>query len=133
MILFMIKGILTLLFIYLYRNYLDSYSTIDAECADIMNKLLFQINIKFCVWNILHIFSFFVFCLCYKPKYIRHHILIFFMGILWLIIESKCSKKSRKPKCNHKIVYQNNTAPRYDDILFNTTGQLLYIISTIPL
>lgn len=101
-----------------------------VECNDLMNKRLFSIHLDVCVWNILHIVSFFVLCFFMRPTNITNYILIFILGVIWFYIERACSTMTRETKCAHDIVYSNITVPRYDDMVFNCIGIIMYALYT---
>ena len=60
-----------------------------------------------------------------KPNDI-YHIQIFLIGLLWYFLAPY--KKLTMNQTNVNTVYYDTNIPRYDDIIFNLTGQLIYII-----
>lgn len=127
MIFLIISVLITLMFIHIYVRYRN-------ECNDKMNRRLFDVSLKVCVWNLLHVVAFFIICQVYTPVSLFHHIMIAFIGVAWFLIESFFGKPTTAAKvCDKDIVYSNTSKPRYDDFIFNILGQILYILSRIPL
>lgn len=122
--------LITLVFIHIYVSYRN-------ECDDKMNRTLFDVSLKVCVWNLLHVAAFFIICQVYTPVSLFHHIAIVFIGVAWFLIESFFGKPTlviaNEKECDKDIVYSNTSKPRYDDFVFNSLGQILYILSRMPL
>ena len=128
--LFVYGCVFTLVFIHLYRKMLEKRSE-SPSCVDALNRTFLEI--KFCMWNVLHIIAYFVLCLKFKPTSLSEHFRIMSLGVVWFVIEKTFSTQQERGKCGKNVVYKNNTTPRYDDIFFNTLGQMLYIVYTLPL
>jgi len=45
------------------------------------------LTLKLCIWNILHIFIFFIYCIILKPVTLYDHIFIFMLGVVWYLTE----------------------------------------------
>jgi len=125
--------ILILIFVHGYRYYLQINNK-DPDCEDYLNKKLFDINLSFCWWNISHVITHFLLSYHFKASNIYDHLKIFLIGIVWIAIEYLFSKPDRDYKCTTlNNVYKNTSRPRYNDIFFNFFGQVIYIISQMPL
>lgn len=98
-----------------------------ASSKDIMNKKLFSIcGVNACIWNLSHIFIYGFMCYAIDAKLsFKKHLLIFILGIIWYI-SCPYYKKGYQYK-NDNIVYENTDQGRLDDIIFNITGQLVYV------
>ena len=69
-----------------------------------------------------------------SAKSLYDHTKLLLVGIIWYIIERSFSQPDRIHNCTTiNNVYKNTSKPRYDDILFNTFGQIIYIISKLPM
>ena len=101
----------------------------DLACHDVMNKKLFSIyGINCCVWNLSHLLIYFLFCYLIDAQLsIKKHLLVFIFGIIWYISCPYYKKQYYKCDNTCKNVYENTEDGRLDDIIFNTTGQLIYI------
>jgi len=126
MYLLIVMLLVTLGFVHGYRAFITRANE-RVECTDLMNKRLFSIRFDICLWNLLHIATFFVLCLFIRPTSITSYITIFIFGMIWFWVERACSTKTREMKCSHEIVYSNITAPRYDDMVYNCVGILMYV------
>lgn len=93
-----------------------------CSCIDALNRTFLEI--KFCMWNVLHIVAYFVLCLKFKPTSLSEHFRIMFLGVVWFVLEKIFSTQQDQGKRGKNVVYKNNTTPRYDDIFFNTLGQV---------
>ena len=125
--------ILILIFVHGYRYYLQINNK-DPDCEDYLNKKLFDINLSFCWWNIFHVITHFFLSYQFKASNIYDHLKIFLIGIVWIAIEYLFSKPDRDYNCTTlNNVYKNTSRPRYNDIFFNIFGQIIYIISQMPL
>ena len=125
-------GIASTLFITIYNFILKLYYGNNYSCFDILNIKLGNIfNYNFCLWNLSHILIFYFFCKIIKAEYnIYLHLLVFLFGVLWLVIApySKKGNKCDLPGKINKIVYSDIYNPRLDDLIFNSLGQILYLI-----
>jgi uncharacterized membrane protein YhaH (DUF805 family) len=111
----------------LYSKRLESSSRSTKECDDMLNRTLFEL--RFCMWNIIHIFVTFAICVIMKPRNLGDHMLIFAIGVVWFFIEyvSNSETTGAAESCP-EAVYDNMLMPRLDDFLYNTLGQVLYIL-----
>lgn len=122
-----------LLFVHMYRYYMKLNSK-DIECDDRLNVKLFDIDIPVCLWNIAHVITFIILSHVISAKSLYDHTKLLLVGIIWYIIERSFSQPDRIHGCTTiDNVYKNTSKPRYDDILFNTFGQIIYIISKLPM
>jgi hypothetical protein len=121
--------ILSTIFIKKYNNTIRKKNK-NPACVDIMNKNLFSLfGIKSCIWNLSHVLIYFFICYLIEAKFsIKKHLLVFIFGIIWYISCPYYKKGCYKCNNENDIVYENTDQPRLDDIIFNTTGQLLYIL-----
>jgi len=114
----------------LYLNSLTYfYPTKNINEIDILNRKIISINI--CGWNLLHTLLFYYICKAKNVKIIEEHFLIFLIGLLWFLIEGKLFNNiSHKIKISTStyIVYESINKPRIDDLLFNTFGQIIFIM-----
>jgi hypothetical protein len=100
----------------------------SIECVDILNKTLYEL--KFCIWNICHIFIFFFYCVIMKPVTLLDHFYIFLIGVFLFILEIYIKtpiSQNKKIECKC-VTYTDLDKPRVDDLIFNTMGQILYVI-----
>lgn len=114
----------------LYLNSLTYfYPNRNINEIDILNKKIISINI--CGWNSLHTLLFYFICKAKNVKTLEEHLIIFLIGLLWYLIEGKLfnniSNKIKISKCTN-IVYESINKPRLDDLLFNTFGQIIFIL-----
>jgi hypothetical protein len=100
----------------------------DKECNDPLNKTLFKL--RFSIWNMSHIIIFFIYCLIMKPVSFQDHFEIFMFGVVWYLMQYiiNYNTDKYKKKCNHSVAYENIYKPRLDDFVYNTLGQILYLI-----
>ena len=112
-----------------YNNRLKHLFGSEYSCKDIMNIKIFSIlNLKACIWNLIHVGIYFLLCVLFDAKNNDiYHIQIFFIGLLWYFLAPYKRTSNKPKKCNNTVYYDTNI-PRYDDIIFNLTGQLIYII-----
>lgn len=121
-----------LLFVHMYRYYMKLNSK-DIECDDRLNVKLFDIDIPVCLWNIAHVITFVILSHVISARSLYDHTKLLLVGIIWYIIERSFSQPDRIHGCTTiDNVYKNTSKPRYDDIFFNTFGQIIYIISKLP-
>jgi hypothetical protein len=124
--------VVVLLFVHMYRYYMKINSK-DTECDDILNAKLFDIDIPVCLWNIAHVITFVILSHVIGARSLYDHTKLLLVGIIWYIIEHSFSQPDRVHDCTTiDNVYKNTSKPRYDDIFFNTFGQVIYIISRLP-
>ena len=122
-----------LLFVHIYRYYMK-LNIKDIECDDRLNVKLFDIDIPVCLWNIAHVITFVILSHVISARSLYDHTKLLLVGIIWYIIERSFSKPDRIHDCTTiDNVYKNTSKPRYDDIFFNTFGQIIYIISKLPM
>lgn len=122
-----------LLFVHMYRYYMKLNSK-DIECDDRLNVKLFDIDIPVCLWNIAHVITFVILSHVISARSLYDHTKLLLVGIIWYIIERSFSQPDRIYSCTTiDNVYKNTSKPRYDDIFFNTFGQIIYIISKLPM
>jgi hypothetical protein len=122
-----------LLFVHMYRYYMKLNSK-DIECDDRLNVKLFDIDIPVCLWNIAHVITFVILSHVISARSLYDHTKLLLVGIIWYIIERSFSQPDRIHGCTTiDNVYKNTSKPRYDDIFFNTFGQIIYIISKLPM
>jgi hypothetical protein len=122
-----------LLFVHMYRYYMKLNSK-DIECDDRLNVKLFDIDIPVCLWNIAHVITFIILSHVISARSLYDHTKLLLVGIIWYIIERSFSQPDRIHGCTTiDNVYKNTSKPRYDDIFFNTFGQIIYIISKLPM
>jgi hypothetical protein len=103
----------------------------DSEKKDILNKRLFSLNV--CGWNLLHILFYFLFCVFLNVKTTREYFLVFLTGVFWFFLEQLVFLQYNKyidenVSNDAKYVYASISYPRYDDIIFNLFGILLYYV-----
>ena len=110
-----------------YSLWVVSSSKEAKECADMFNRTLFEM--RFCVWNIMHIVAFFVICVIMKPTTFLDHVQIFVIGVVWYFLEymSNYKTKGNTDLCPG-VAYHNILMPRSDDFIYNTIGQVLYVL-----
>ena len=122
-----------LLFVHIYRYYMK-LNIKDIECDDRLNVKLFDIDIPVCLWNIAHVITFVILSHVISARSLYDHTKLLLVGIIWYIIERSFSQPDRVHNCTTiDNVYKNTSKPRYDDIFFNTFGQIIYIISKLPM
>jgi hypothetical protein len=116
------------IFIKLYNSELKKKYGDNYACKDILNKTLVSFfNLKGCIWNIIHIIIYFGLCVLINSKLnVFKHIIVFFIGLLWYFFAPYSNKLNNPNKCVD-TVYSDTNIPREDDILFNFSGQILYI------
>lgn len=114
-------------FIFLYVSFLKRYK--NSEKKDILNKRLFSLNI--CGWNLLHIIFYFLLCFIFNVKTNTEYFFIFLVGCIWFFLEKLVFIQYNEPVDENvsndaSYVYASISYPRYDDILFNLFGIILY-------
>jgi hypothetical protein len=121
--------IISTIFIKKYNNLLRKKNKKSA-CIDIMNKKIFSIcGINACIWNLSHILIYCFICYIVDVKLsLKKHLLVFILGLIWYLSCPYYKKSYYKCKNKNNIVYENTDNSRLDDLVFNTTGQLLYIV-----
>lgn len=121
--------IISTIFIKKYNNSIRKKNKKTA-CVDIMNKKLFSIcGINACIWNLSHVLIYCFICYIIDAKLsLEKHLLVFVIGIIWYLSCPYYKKGHYKCKKTDNIVYDNTDQPRLDDIIFNTAGQLLYVM-----
>lgn len=117
------------IFIKFYNSALKKKYGDDYACKDFLNKTLVSFfNLKGCIWNMIHIIIYFGLCVLINAKFnVFKHIIVFTIGLLWYFLAPYSTKLNNPNKCDD-IVYSDTNIPRQDDILFNLSGQILYII-----
>ena len=98
----------------------------SKECIDKLNHTF--LTLKFCIWNISHVFIFFIYCLILKPVTLYDHVFIFMIGVIWYLMQYFTRKDTigNIQKCLN-VAYDNMLHPRLDDFIYNILGQMLYI------
>ena len=116
-------------FIKLYNKKLIKMHNEYYPCYDIMNQKIASIlGFKMCIWNFMHIVIYCLLCVLLKAELNpKKHIIVFMIGLLWLIMAPYKEKNNKHEKCDG-TVYQDIFIPRTDDLFFNTTGQVVYIL-----
>ena len=111
-----------------YNNHLKNKYGNNYACKDLLNHKIISIyKLNGCIWNIIHIFIYFLLCILFNAKKIYYkHILIFFIGLLWYFLAPYSNYNNNPNKCQN-TVYSDTNIPRQDDIIFNSLGQLVYI------
>ena len=103
--------------------------TKSKECSDLLNQTIF--TLKFCLWNVSHILIFFIYCIILRPRTFLEHFFIFMFGVSWfasqMLLGSHNEYEGDISDCPH-VVYENMLRPRFDDFIYNTLGQILYIL-----
>ena len=124
--------ILFSIFIRIYNTNLKKKYGNNYSCKDILNKKIIEIlTLKGCIWNIIHIFIYFGVCILINAKLnVYKHIIVFTIGLLWYFLAPYSTNKHSPKECNN-VVYTDTNIPREDDIIFNSIGQLLYILVVI--
>ena len=121
-------GLISTIFIIFYNNLLHLIYDKDYACNDFLNKKIGKIyKYNFCLWNLSHIIIFCIICFLVKAEYkIILHIFVFLLGVCWFLF---CPYYKNGNICNknNKIVYLDTNKPRFDDLIFNSLGQILYI------
>ena len=122
-------GIMSTIFIIFYNYFLHMFYDKDYACYDFLNKKLGKLfKYNFCLWNLSHIFIFCFFCLLINAKFnIILHFIVFLLGVSWLVFRPY-SKEGNSCNKSSNIVYSDTNKPRLDDLVFNSLGQILYII-----
>ena len=111
-----------------YSQFLDKHNNTNSkECVDRFNQAF--LTIRVCLWNLSHIFVFLFYCFLLKPITLYDHLYIIIIGVIWYLIQSFARKHTSGNinNCQH-VVYENMLRPRPDDFIFNTLGQMIYII-----
>lgn len=131
-ILIILLQVVILFGVKVYSFWVASSSKISKECEDILNRTLFEM--RFCIWNIMHIIVFFVVCVIMKPYTLIDHMLIFAIGIIWYFVEYMSNyQTSGKTELCPDVAYDNILMPRFDDFIYNTLGQVFYVLWSIQL
>jgi hypothetical protein len=133
--------------IHLYANRLSDASATHRgpprECSDHLNRTLFRLELRLCFWNGIHVVLFFLLCLFLRPVSIADHLAIFAVGVAWFLLQviaNHClphakaltDTGSRTWGCPDAS-YQNVMVPKPDDFVYNTLGQLCYIVAALPI
>jgi hypothetical protein len=117
------------LFIIKYNKYLIKHHKMNYSCHDKLNKKLFKLN-KFtgCYWNLSHIIIYCLACLVINAELdYKKHLIVFMIGLFWYLF-SPYKDTTKKPKKCKNMVYRDTNQPREDDIIFNVSGQVLYVV-----
>jgi hypothetical protein len=101
----------------------------NKEDQDILNIKIIELDI--CAWNLLHVLFYFLICKLFNVKTIQEYVSVFLLGIAWFFFERKMFSNYNKniPTEKKDYVYASISYPRYDDILFNLFGIVLYYIT----
>ena len=121
--------IFSTIFIKKYNNSVKK-KNINAACHDIMNKKLFSLyGINACIWNLSHVLIYCFICYLFDAQLsIEKHLIVFVFGIIWYMSCPYYKEGHYKCQNINDIVYENTDQPRIDDIIFNSMGQLLYVL-----
>lgn len=130
---FSIKEIILMIIVFLVisqlmRHFLANHPDPNEDFA---NKTLITIfNIPVCYWNIIHIIVYFILCLMVDARLcLDRHLFIFSIGLAWYLIVPMLTlpvEGFNNKNCN--ISYSNTKIPMLSDFIFNTIGQILYVI-----
>ena len=127
-----------IVFIHLYANRLSG-TTAPRECSDYLNRTLFRLELRLCFWNGIHVVLFFLLCYVLRPVSIADHLAIFAVGLAWFLIQviaNNCLPHAKALVENGKTCpgasYPNVMVPKLDDFVYNTLGQLCYIVAALP-
>lgn len=115
------------------RYFLEKHSDPNKDPA---NKTLFSLSsyISICIWNFIHIIVYFILCIIIDARLcIDRHLFVFIIGIAWYLIVPMLTLpvegvKNKKNNRGTLISYSDTRIPMLSDFVFNTTGQLLYVI-----
>ena len=121
--------VIALFSIQTYSSWVASSSyDVAKECGDFLNQTLFEL--RFCGWNILHIIVFFAYCVIIKkPQTLLDHAQVFAMGVVWYLMEYAASYQTHGDTTSCPgVAYDNMLMPRLDDFIYNTLGQVLYVL-----
>ena len=129
LLIILIGGFIFTNFIKFYNRTLIKMHKEKYACYDIMNQKFANIlGFDMCIWNFLHILLYFVICLFFRARLnFKVHFLIFLIGLIWLITSPFKEINNKHSKCKN-TVYEDTFIPRTDDLFFNTTGQVIYIL-----
>lgn len=116
-------------FIKIYNKKLIKMHNDYYPCYDIMNQIITSIfGFNMCIWNLIHIIVYCYLCFLFKAEFnIKRHLLVFFIGLMWLLLSPYKETNNEHQKCSG-TVYEDTFIPRLDDLFFNTFGQVIYII-----
>ena len=74
------------------------------------------------------------FCVIMQPNTLIDHVLIFAIGVVWYFVEYISSYHTRgKTELCPDVAYDNILMPRLDDFIYNTIGQVLYVLFSMRL
>lgn len=130
---FSIKEIILMIIVFLIisqlmRHFLANHPDPNEDFAN--KKLITIFNIPVCYWNIIHIIVYFILCIMIDAGLcLDRHLFVFSIGMAWYIIVPMLTlsvEEFHKEKCN--ISYSNTKIPMLSDFIFNTIGQILYVI-----
>ena len=95
-----------------------------------MNKKIFSLyGINACIWNLSHVSIYCFICYLFDTQLsIEKHLIVFVFGIIWYMSCPYYKHGNYKCQNINDIVYENTDQPRTDDIIFNSMGQLLYVL-----
>lgn len=116
--------LITIAFVYIYNSFVKYYH------YDILNTNITRINI--CGWNLLHIVAYFMLCVYISPQTKYDYILLILSSFIWMLVEHLANKlmmKHTEEICNEaNTCYCNPYLYKFDDIIFNLAGIMLYLI-----
>ena len=117
------------MFIIVYnKNLIKKYGEKYPQ-YDYLNKNLGEVlHIKCCFWNLSHVFIYFFICVLVDARLkLYKHLLIMLFGLFWYHF-AIYKDATHHPVKTKDIVYRDTNIPRLDDIVFNTSGQLIYCL-----
>jgi len=132
---------LFIVLIHFYANRLSdaSHRGPPRECSDHLNRTLFRLELRLCFWNGIHVVLFFLLCYILQPVSIADHLAIFAVGVAWFLLQviaNHClphvTKTGTRTWGCPGASYQNVMVPKLDDFVYNTLGQLCYIVAALP-
>jgi len=90
-------------------------------------------TLKICGWNILHVVFYFILCYLFNVRSYKGYLLIISIGFIWYVAEIYLFMNYNKHYTDKEIhddsyVYSSISHPRYDDIIFNIFGIMLYAL-----
>lgn len=126
--------------IHLYTRNLSAKSKngLPRECSDVFNKTLFRLELRLCLWNGVHIILFFFLCVILEPASLLDHVAIFGVGVAWFLLQMLTNRifpgglEAPKGRNCPDVSYPNVMVPKLDDFVYNTLGQLCYIVVALP-
>ena len=121
--------VLSLVAIYCYVSSLKQKK--NPEKNDFLNINL--MTLKICGWNILHVVFYFILCVLLKVSSYKGYLLVISIGFIWYVAEiylfiNYNKNYTEDETHDDSYVYSSISHPRYDDIIFNIFGIMLYAL-----